>query len=616
VLSVRTIKALEGIRKASKNGFQAKHLFKIMTNHPDLWLMAYSNIYANKGALTKGVNNNTMDGMSQDRLTNLTKILKEKKYLPTPVKRVYIPKANGKKRPLGILTGDDKLVQEVVRIILENIYELEFSDYSHGFRPGKSCHTALTFIQKYWKGTKWIIDMDIKGYFDNIDHDRLIQILEKKIKDRRFIGLIKMMLKAGYLEDWKYHKTYSGTPQGGLVSPILANIYLHELDKFLEKKMDEFNGGKRMKNPEYVSLAGKIYGLRKKIDRIGEGNPVQVKAILERIGTLDKRRKKLPSFKPGDFRRLKYIRYADDFVIGITGTRAEAQVIMNEVKYFVNKKLKLEVAEEKTGLQHSSDETNFLGYTFKTRKAVKEVKVVITYKANGKKSYGKRRTISDAIHLCVPKSKVDNFCRKYTKNNKSVARPELLNNSDAEIISTFNAELRGVANYYALTSKCYIRKVEHFALESLFKTLAGKNKLSVKKIRRKLKQGKEHVLYYAANEKKKVLKVYKLKHRVKKPEGNVDQKPNIRVYGGRTELIERLNANRCEYCGTTGGYFEVHHIRKLSDIKEGKKGWQKHMIARNRKTLILCIECHHLLHAGKLSAWRKDLHTKVESVVH
>lgn len=222
----RLSKKLEGISDASKKSRRVKDLLRIMTNCRELWLEAYANIYSNKGAITEGVNANTLDGFSQERVERIIEKLKNRKYRFSSVRRAYIPKDNGKERPLGVPTGDDKLVQEAARILLERVYEPVFSDHSHGFRPGRSCHTALEAIQREWKGIKWFIEFDIRGFFDNLDHEIMVQLLEKKIDDRQFIKLIKGMLKAGYLEEWRFHQTYSGCPQGGIVTPqvILQNV--------------------------------------------------------------------------------------------------------------------------------------------------------------------------------------------------------------------------------------------------------------------------------------------------------------------------------------------------------------------------------------------------------
>ncbi len=172
-----------------------------------------------RSAITPGTDANTLDGFSEKRVEHIITRLKDGSYKPNPVRRVYIPKANGKKRPLGIPSGDDKLVQEVVRNLLERIYEPIFHPNSHGFRPKRSCHTALDHIRHHWTGMKWIVDMDIQGFFDTIDHSVMINLVEKRIDDRRFVNLVGDMLAAGYLEDWKYHKTFSGTPQGGILTP-------------------------------------------------------------------------------------------------------------------------------------------------------------------------------------------------------------------------------------------------------------------------------------------------------------------------------------------------------------------------------------------------------------
>jgi len=196
--------------------------------NPALYLQAYGRIYKNDGAMTRGATEETVDGMSQEKIKTLIALIREERFRWTPVRRKYIDKkqGNGKKRPLGIPTWSDKLLQEVLRSILEAYYEPQFSDQSHGFRPKQGCHTALTSIVDTWAGAKWFIEGDIKGCFDNINHDILLTILREKIHDGRFLRLLAQLLKAGYMEDWTYHPTLSGTPQGGVITPptMLLNV--------------------------------------------------------------------------------------------------------------------------------------------------------------------------------------------------------------------------------------------------------------------------------------------------------------------------------------------------------------------------------------------------------
>jgi len=215
MLSATVIRRLEALGTISKRDKRINGLFRLLEDRV-LWHEAYANIYANKGAITPGVDEVTLDGFSEERVAAIIVRLKNGTYRFQPTRRVYIPKKSGKKRPLGISSGDDKLVQEVVRIILERIYEPIFEKTSHGFRPGHSPHTALTQIGDQWNGVKWLVDMDIRDYFTTINHDLLMSFLAKKIEDKRFLRLIQAMLDAGYLEEWSYHATYSGVPQGSI----------------------------------------------------------------------------------------------------------------------------------------------------------------------------------------------------------------------------------------------------------------------------------------------------------------------------------------------------------------------------------------------------------------
>ena len=227
---------LETLRKhAQETQYQYERLYRNLYN-PQFYLLAYQNLYANKGSMTPGADGKTISGMGMKRIEDLVKKIRDRSYQPHPARRQYIPKKSGNGlRPLGIPSADDKLVQEAVRIILESIYEPNFKQTSHGFRPNRSCHTALAQIQRTFTGVSWFVEGDIKGCFDNIDHHILIGILKRRIKDEAFIDLIWKLLRAGYLEDWMKHQTYSGTPQGSGVSPLLANIYMNEQDQEMEE---------------------------------------------------------------------------------------------------------------------------------------------------------------------------------------------------------------------------------------------------------------------------------------------------------------------------------------------------------------------------------------------
>ena len=328
---------MNSIAKVSMSGRRVNGLFRLATNPEVLWKQAYANIYSNKGAITKGVDRNTLDGFSEERVNHLIGLLARREYCPKPVRRTYIPKKNGKLRPLGIPTGDDKLVQEVVRILLEQIYEPIFSENSHGFRPGKSCHSALRQVKNVWNGTKWIIEFDIKGFFDNINHNKMIEFLEKKIDDKRIIHIIRQMLKAGYAQDWKYNATWSGTPQGGVISPILANIYLHELDTFMEDMICQFNKGERRKdNPDYKKLCRQMIIINRELrelrQKFKEGKPLNDarKEILRERREIQKKMRVINSrlHVDSEYRRLRYVRYADDFIIGVIGTRKASGAVI------------------------------------------------------------------------------------------------------------------------------------------------------------------------------------------------------------------------------------------------------------------------------------------------
>ena len=561
---------------------------------PDIYFVAYKNLYANSGAATKGVNEDTADGFSEAKIDSIIKALADETYQPMPVRRTYIQKKNNRKklRPLGIPTFTDKLVQEVLRMILEAVYEPIFLDVSHGFRPKRSCHTALKQLRREFNGTRWFVEGDIKGCFDNINHAVLVGLLSNKIKDARITKLIYKFLKAGYLENWQYHKTYSGTPQGGIISPLLANIYLHELDKFVMKLKSEFDTpGVGQITPEYRELHNEIKRLSHRLTKVtGEEREMalaEYKPKRQKLMTI-------PCTAQTD-KKLKYVRYADDFLIAVKGNREDCQWIKSKLAEFIGDTLKMELSEDKTLITHSSKCARFLGYDVRVRRSGKIKR--------GGPGHVKMRTLNGGVELLVPlNDKIRQFVftkgvaiQKEDGSMFPVHRKYLVGLTDLEIVSVYNAELRGICNYYGMASNfCKLHYFSYLMEYSCLKTLASKHKTSLSKIIDKFNDGtgKWGVPYETKLGSKRR---YFANYADCKGKGSAtDYISNAAVvYGYAVNTLEnRLKAKVCELCGTTeSDHYEVHHINKLKNLK-GKERWEIAMIAKHRKTLVVCRDCH------------------------
>ncbi len=609
---------LDVIRKASQNGKTITDCYRLMYKR-ELWIKAYAKLYPNAGNLTKGTSEETIDRFSLQKIDEIIEQLKNGTFRFVPVRRVYIPKANGNKRPLGVPNFKDKLVQEVMRMILENVYEPTFSDNSHGFREGRSCHTALSQIKNTWKGLTWCIEGDIKGFFDHIDHSVLLNLISKRVNDHRFLLLIHNALTSGVMENWTYHKTFSGTPQGGIISPLLANIYLHEFDLFMEKQMENFDMGKiRDRNKEYMRIRSEISALSRKVKRLDERNGHQLwenrEVLIQSIEEFKRKQVLIPSVDPMDknYQRMKYVRYADDFVIGIAGSKDSTMNVKEKIKDFLKRELHLELSEEKTLITHLENPILFLGYEFRKWDEIKVTRV--SYKNH--KYPMKKRTLSGAIKLEIPEKMIRNFAIANGYGNlhnfKIIHRANLINNSELEILHTYNAELRRIANYYKLANNYHhIDKLFYLAESSFIKTIANKRRSTSMKVASSMRTHKQGVLCLVRKDKQgneKLHQFVKLKD-LPKPKGaikvdspEIDTYVNTMKYSGRTKFEKRLLANKCEACGTTEGRMEVHHIRKLKDLKKKSnlKYLDKIMIERNRKTIVLCFKCHHDHHEKQI----------------
>lgn len=578
------------LRERGRKGLPLQRVYRQLFN-PKLYLTAYGKIYRNAGAMTPGVTNETVDGMSLDKINTIITAVRKERYQWKPAQRTYIPKKNGKKRPLGLPVWSDKLLAEVLRMILEAYYEPRFSEHSHGFRPGRGCHTALQEIYYQWAGTTWFIEGDISGCFDNLNHDLLISALREHIHDGRFIALIQQLLDAGYLEDWKFKRTLSGVPQGSVVSPVLSNILLDKLDTFVETVLIPryTKGAVREKNKPYQRLVEKAHELVKQ----GRGKEAR---------RLRRQFQQLPSQNPRDpnFRRLRYCRYADDFLLSFVGPKSEAEEIKEQIRTFLHEELKLELSEAKTLITHAKSEAaRFLGY---------EVTLLQDNRKHTKRKHGtKCRSINGQIGLRVPRDVLVSKCNQYKRRGKAIHRVELVHESDYTIMTIYQSEFRGIANYYRLAYNLHTLQELKWTMEqSLTKTLALKHKQSAHHMRVKYKADLEvdgrlykGLQVIVPREGKKPLVAtwgaIPLKWERK---ATIQDQPHQRVWTGRSDLEKRLCAQTCEQCGATSRTepIEVHHIRALKDLNRypgrEKPVWVKLMATRHRKTLVLCRTCH------------------------
>ena len=594
--SERVLKALSDHSQSSD--YKYERLYRYLFSE-EMFAVAYQRIYAKQGNMTPGTDGKTIDEMSLERIERLIVSLKDESYQPHPARRVYIPKKNGKKRPLGIPSFEDKLVQEVVRLLLEAIYEGHFEGTSHGFRPHRSCHTALGMIQKSFAGAKWFIEGDIKGFFDNIDHNVLISILRERISDERFLRLIRKFFNAGYVEDWKYNKTYSGTPQGGIISPILANIYLDKFDKYIKEYAAKFRkGDRRSINPEYWRLNNKKNWLKKKLQKTSDE---QIrKSYLYEIAQLSKQMLSTPhkDAMDADFRRLQYVRYADDFLISVIGSKSECETIKADITQFMREQLKLELSDEKTLITHAQDKAKFLGYEIFIRKsdAVKRNKDGVL-----------KRDFNGAVVLTLNSAVIQKKLTEYNAlevrniDGKDIwwskPRRYMTPMKPEDILAQYNAEIRGLYNYYSLAANVS-KECASFAFimkMSMFKTLGWKLNTSARKVRQKYQKDKDFVIPYNDAKGKQKYRVFYnegFKKRNAQFDVDYDKLPQT-MYVPYPSLVERLKDGRCELCGKEGKVV-MHHVRTLTKLK-GNNEWEKLMLKRHRKTLVVCEDCNSMI---------------------
>jgi group II intron reverse transcriptase/maturase len=579
------------IHDRGKQGLPLEDVYRQLYN-PQLYLHAYGRIYRNKGALTPGSTDETVDGMSLAKIASLIDDLRHERYCWQPVRRVYIEKKHStKKRPLGVPTWSDKLLQEVLRLMLEAYYEPQFSPSSHGFRPHRGCHTALREIYHRWVGTKWFIEGDITACFDSLNHALLVSILREKIHDNRFLRLIENLLRAGYLEEWVYNATLSGSPQGAVVSPILSNIYLSKLDAFVEQTLipTYTRGTRRRINLPWERLRSAATTLR-------------LAGRFPEARRLRRHMQAVPSLDPQDptYRRLRYVRYADDWLLGFSGPRSEAEEIKQAIGAFLRDHLKLELSEPKTLITHARTQAaRFLGYD------------LVVLQNNRKLDRRGHRCINGQIGLRVPQEILQQKRSLYVRHGKPRHRAELLHDTPFSIMAQYQQEYRGVVEYYRLAYNLHaLNRLKWVMERSLVQTLAYKLRVSVSTIYRRYQTTLQtddgsrvglQITVEREGGRKPLIARWGGISLSRNRQATLDDLP-LRICGPRSELEARLLAETCELCGSQETV-EVHHLRALKDLR--RKGqverpfWIQVMAARQRKTLVTCRHCHQAIHRGE-----------------
>ena len=455
-----------------------------------LLFAAYHSIKSKPGNMTPGVDESTLDELSPEVLGKISESLKTEKFQFKPTRREYIKKANGKLRPLGIPSPNDKVIQKAMAILLEIIYEQEFMTSSHGFRPNRGCHTAIATVNQ-WKGTMWAIEGDIKGFFDNIDHRILVNLLEKKIKDQRFIDLVWKLIRAGYVEKGVKRDSLVGTPRsplvgiGGILSPILSNIYLHEFDKYMEEIISEFGSKAKditKRNPEYDKITRRIQYLRDKYPQVTD----RPESIRKEIEGLIKERNSIPARLPNGT-RVRYVRYADDWIIGIYGSKEFSEMIKEKASRFLREELKVELSEEKTKITNLL-KAAFLGFYIRIRKPKENKRVVTIFKGTKRKV----KVGHNVMEILAPYSKIisklikEGFIEE-RKDSKIKYVPQAktawIHLDHHGILSRYNWISRGLCNYYRnVNNIAQFHFFINFILRnSCAKTLARKLNLSSRK---------------------------------------------------------------------------------------------------------------------------------------
>lgn len=599
-MSATALDQLEVLRKRNADRSWVNHDLYRLLYKPDLYEVVYQEIRSDPGNMTAGVDGETLDGFSKRSIAQLIERFRDESFQFKPAKRTYIPKANGKMRPLGIPSPRDKIVQGVMRTILEAIYDSPlgpfFLDCSHGFRPGRSCHSALREFREKWAAVPWIVEGDIKSCFDDINHHVLVSLLKRKIADGRFLGLIWKALRAGYLWLQERRNTLLGTPQGSGISPILANVYLHELDVFVEslRRRHEVGKGRRI-NPEYLHIQHR----RSRCLQASGG------VWTPEIRELTKQMHCLPSQDPNDpqFVRVRYLRYADDWILGVIGPRALAERLRDDIQLFLKEELKLELSTEKTLITHAAtEEAYFLGTRLGIGRSRPGTARIAVIRRPGSRPFKKRVTgwssrLHAPISTLIAKLHAKGFCDKDGYPRSKIGWTGL----DADqLINLFNSNLWGLLNYYRFVDNFgVLSRIQYILRFSLAKTLAHKYRTTMRTIFKRHGRNLRFQWQLTGGRTREATFRENTDWSVQRDAFRTCP-PNIDLLAWQCSLRTRSTLGfPCLICGAADNV-EMHHVRHIRKMG-GKKptGFTAVMRALNRKQVPVCATCHDNIHRGK-----------------
>jgi len=566
-----------------------KQLFDI-----EIYKSAYQSLKSKPGNMTPGTDKETLDGISLKWAEgDVIEAMKDRTFQFKPSERVYIPKKNGKLRPLGIPSPRDKVIQEAIRMMIQSIYEPIFLNSSHGFRPKRSTTTAIFEVRK-WNGVTWVIEGDIKGYFDNIDHQILAGLLASRIKDKNLIDIYWKLVKAGYVNDGKFTRSHLGVPQGGVLSPLLSNIYLHEFDVFMQELIEKYTSQKRVSkaNPEYVKLRREI----KKLANIQELNDQDKKNLAELSNRLKTVSSVIRTKDTGT--RVYYNRYADDWLIGVTGDLEMARKIKDEANNFLKDILKVELSQEKIKITHVTQEkVNYLGFqiSIKTKKYTESQISFVENSGIMRRPSNASVIIEAPIEKLMQKLIDQGFAWEKDRMPKAMTKWIYLNPED--IIRRYNWITRGILEYYkSVENRNQLGQILWILKFSAVNTLARKLNISPKQVWSKY--GNPIVIKFMAGKDEKSITLYEpetlKRDRTFKLKDYFNFDPfNVTIFALRSNHVWGMD---CLICGE-GDYVEMHHVKH---IRKGEaKGFNKVMQSLNRKQIPVCRDCHMKIHRGE-----------------